>query len=134
MLREDGGHLGADAVAERVRARLGSVSVQAVYDALAALSGAGLVHRLALGARTALYEADRGDHHAHFVCRDCGMVVDAPGTTGATRLGAGLADGYEVDGTEIIHRGRCPRCRPAATPSVQHRQPLRDRQPEGTSP
>ena len=133
VLREDGGHLGADAVADRVRARLGSVSVQAVYDALAALSGAGLVHRLALGGRTALYEADKGDHHAHFVCRDCGTVVDVPATGGASRPGSALADGYEVDGTEIIHRGRCPSCRSAARPTVQDRHPLRDPQPEGTS-
>src|ERR1700749_4913549 len=42
----DGDHLGVEALATRVRARLGHISLQAVYEALHALTAAGLVRRI----------------------------------------------------------------------------------------
>ena len=42
----DGDHLGVEAIASGVRGRVGHVSVQAVYDALHALTAAGLVRRI----------------------------------------------------------------------------------------
>ncbi len=42
----DGDHLGVEAIAARVRDRLGHISVQAVYEALHALTAAGLVRRI----------------------------------------------------------------------------------------
>ena len=41
-----GDHLDVEAIAARVRARVGHVSVQAVYDALHALTAAGLLRRI----------------------------------------------------------------------------------------
>src|ERR1700685_3856191 len=41
-----GDHLGVEAVAAGVRARVGHVSLQAVYEALHALTAAGLVRRI----------------------------------------------------------------------------------------
>ena len=41
----DGDHLGVEAIAERVRDRVGHISLQAVYEALNALTAAGLVRR-----------------------------------------------------------------------------------------
>ena len=41
-----GDHLGVDAITSGVRDRIGHVSVQAVYDALNALTAAGLVRRI----------------------------------------------------------------------------------------
>ena len=42
----DGDHLGVEAIAAGVRDRVGHVSLQAVYDALNALTQAGLVRRI----------------------------------------------------------------------------------------
>ena len=42
----DGDHLGVEAIASGVRDRVGHVSLQAVYDALHALTGAGLIRRI----------------------------------------------------------------------------------------
>ena len=42
----EGGHLDVDQVATKVRSRLDSVSTQAVYDVLGALSRAGLARRI----------------------------------------------------------------------------------------
>ena len=42
----DGDHLGVEAIAAGVRDRIGHISLQAVYDALHALTAAGLVRRI----------------------------------------------------------------------------------------
>ena len=42
----DGDHLGVEAIAAGVRERIGHISLQAVYDALHALTAAGLVRRI----------------------------------------------------------------------------------------
>jgi len=44
----DGDHLDVEAIASGVRERIGHVSLQAVYDALHALTAAGLVRRIEL--------------------------------------------------------------------------------------
>ena len=65
-------HSTAQAVAELTRARLGTVSTQAVYDVLAAFTAAGLVRRIEPAGSPALFETRTGDNHHHLVCRACG--------------------------------------------------------------
>src|SRR2546430_6240784 len=76
----EGGHLEVDDIATRVRARLDSVSTQAVYDVLGALARAGLARRIEPPGSAARYEARTGDNHHHVVCRGCGEVaaIDRP--------------------------------------------------------
>ncbi|BFO17815.1 hypothetical protein SHKM778_42030 [Streptomyces sp. KM77-8] len=71
-----GGHLGAEDLASEVRRRIGHVSLQAVYEALHALTGAGLVRRIAPAGGPARYGGRVGDNHHHLVCRSCGAVAD----------------------------------------------------------
>src|ERR687889_953724 len=80
----DHGHCDADAVALRVAERLGGVSRQTVYDALAVLCQIGLVRRIEpAGSPTALYETRVADNHHHIVCRRCGAVTDVDCVVGA---------------------------------------------------
>src|ERR1700753_4087655 len=72
----EGDHLGVEAIATQVRARLGHISLQAVYEALHALTAAGLTGRLATPGRPARFEGRVGDNHHHLVCRSCGVVAD----------------------------------------------------------
>ncbi|GAB7049909.1 hypothetical protein JCM9534A_50350 [Catenuloplanes indicus JCM 9534] len=67
-----GGHLEVEEIARQVRLRLDSVSTQAIYDVLGALSRAGLARRLEPAGSPARYEARTGDNHHHVVCRGCG--------------------------------------------------------------
>jgi Fe2+ or Zn2+ uptake regulation protein len=73
---EHGEHLGVDTVTERVRDAIGSVSQRAVYDVLAALTGAGLLRRIEPSGAPALFEIRVADNHHHVVCRDCGTIAD----------------------------------------------------------
>ncbi|GGC75649.1 transcriptional repressor [Hoyosella rhizosphaerae] len=104
-------HSTADSVAIEVRNQLGSVSTQAVYDVLKACVTAGLVRKIEPAGHSALYETRTGDNHHHFVCRDCGKVVDVDCVSGAAPcLEPHHLDGFVVDEAEIVFWGRCDGC------------------------
>jgi len=108
-------HADTDTIFAAVRAELGAVSQQAVYDVLHALTAARLVRRFEPMGSAARYEARVGDHHHHLVCRECGDIVDVDGLTGRAAgdtscLAPAAGSGYEVDETEVVFWGRCARC------------------------
>src|SRR5436190_22947492 len=76
-------HLDTDTIIGLVRADLGTVSHQAVYDVLRALTTAGLLRRIEPTGSTARYEARVGDNHHHVVCRSCGAISDVDCVVGA---------------------------------------------------
>jgi Fur family transcriptional regulator, stress-responsive regulator len=107
----NGDHLGVEGVAAGVRDRVGHVSLQAVYDALHALSAAGLVRRIEPTGSPARFEGRVADNHHHIVCRSCGAVADVDCAVGeAPCLTASEDHGYAIDEAEVIYWGLCPRC------------------------
>ncbi|QIJ61076.1 Fur family transcriptional regulator [Streptomyces sp. JB150] len=106
-----GGHLDAEAVAAGVRERVGRISLPAVYDALHALTAAGLVRRIEPPGSPARYEGRVGDNHHHLVCRSCGAVADVDCAVGhAPCLTASDDRGFAIDEAEVIYWGLCPGC------------------------
>ncbi|MGI5213270.1 Fur family transcriptional regulator [Plantactinospora sp. CA-290183] len=106
-----GGHLEVEEITQRVRQRLDSVSTQAVYDVLGALSRAGLSRRIEPAGSPARYEARVGDNHHHVVCRGCGEISDIDCAVGAAPcLDPVNAYGFEVDEAEVTYWGLCPNC------------------------
>ncbi|WBB77626.1 Fur family transcriptional regulator [Micromonospora sp. WMMD882] len=106
-----GGHLDVEEITRQVRERLDSVSVQAVYDVLGALSRAGLSRRIEPAGSPARFEARAGDNHHHVVCRGCGEISDIDCAVGrAPCLDPGVAHGFEVDEAEVTFWGLCPGC------------------------
>jgi Fur family ferric uptake transcriptional regulator len=107
----DGDHLGTEALATRVRERIGHISLQAVYDALDALTAAGLIRRIEPAGSPARFEGRVGDNHHHLVCRSCGSVTDVACAVGeAPCLTAADDHGYAIDEAEVIYWGLCPAC------------------------
>lgn len=116
-----GGHLDVDEIATRVRGRIESVSTQAVYDVLGALSRAGLARRIEPAGSPARFEARVGDNHHHVVCRGCGAIADVDCTVGeAPCLDPDTARGYEVDEAEVTFWGLCPGCQARRAVEVRH--------------
>ena len=113
-----GRHLDADTIARAVRAELGRVSTQAVYDVLNALTTAGLLRRVELpGQPAARYDRRVADNHHHLVCRGCGDVTDVDCASGAPPcLAPTDAAGYLVEEAEVIYWGRCPGCQAERRP------------------
>jgi Fur family transcriptional regulator, stress-responsive regulator len=106
-----GDHLDVEAIAAGVRDRVGHVSVQAVYDALHALTTAGLIRRIEPAGSPARYEGRVMDNHHHVVCRSCGMVADVDCATGAAPcLTASDDHGFSIDEAEVVYWGLCPSC------------------------
>ncbi|HEU5150839.1 MAG TPA: Fur family transcriptional regulator [Iamia sp.] len=111
-------HSTANAIDEVVRAEIGTVSRQAVYDVLAALTDRGLLRRIQPAGSPARYEARVGDNHHHLICRSCGQVVDVDCAVGETPCLTAAEDaGYAVDEAEVIYWGRCPACATTPTPT-----------------
>lgn len=104
-------HSTADDIYKVVRAEIGAISRQAVYDALAALGDKGLLRRIQPAGSPARYEDRVGDNHHHLICRTCSRMVDVDCAVGDTPcLTAADDSGYEVDEAEVIYWGRCPEC------------------------
>ncbi len=107
-------HATADEIAEDVRAIIGAISRQAVYDALAILVDKGLLRRIQPARSPALYEDRVDDNHHHVICRICGKTTDVDCAVGERPcLTAADDQGYEIDEAEVIFWGKCPECRKA---------------------
>jgi len=110
-------HVDTDAVIGLVRAELGAVSHQAVYDVLRVLTAAGLLRRLQPAGATARYETRTDDNHHHVVCRSCGAIADVDCTVGhAPCLTPSDDHGFVIDEAEVVFWGTCSSC---ATAHVQ---------------
>jgi Fur family ferric uptake transcriptional regulator len=104
-------HVDTETVITLVRADLPTVSHQAVYDVLRALTDAGLVRRIQPAGAIARYESRVGDNHHHVVCRTCGAMADVDCAVGdAPCLIAADDHGFLVDEAEVVYWGICPEC------------------------
>jgi len=115
-------HADTEAILAAVRGALPTVSRQAVYDVLNALTTAGLIRRIQPAGSVARYES-RVDNHHHVVCRSCGSISDIDCAVGAapclTPAESAALEGFEVDEAEVVYWGVCPDCwvHPVTAPS-----------------
>ena len=109
-------HADTETIALATRAALGTVSTQAVYDVLRALTEAGLARRIEPAGSPALFELRVGDNHHHVVCRTCGVVADVDCAVGQRPcLTASDDHGFVIDEAEVTYWGLCPACAAAAS-------------------
>lgn len=104
-------HATADQILESVRARIGTISRQSVYDALGTLEQIGLVRRIQPTGSPARFENRVGDNHHHIICRNCGALADVDCAVGEKPcLTASDSHGYTIDEAEVAYWGLCPTC------------------------
>ncbi len=108
-LHENVEHPTAEAVWERVRADLPTVSLKTVYQTLHELAALGELQSFHLGTGSARFDPNVEIHH-HLVCTGCGEVHDIEAEFNGVRVPTGADHGFEVSSTEIVFRGTCPRC------------------------
>jgi len=122
-------HSTADTVLRAAREEQSSISVQTVYDVLAACTQAGLVRRIEPANSPALFETRTDDNHHHLVCRECSRVTDVDCTTGHAPCLTPLdSAGFAVDEAEVVFWGLCPDCQtipggPRARPTSHEETP-----------
>jgi Fur family transcriptional regulator, stress-responsive regulator len=121
-------HTTAESVSEVVRAEIGAISLQSVYDALGVLVAEGLIRRIQPAGSPARFEDRVGDNHHHLICRVCGRLVDVDCAAGAAPCLAAADDqGYEIDEAEVAYWGRCPECVAQARTTPPTEPPTRRR-------
>ncbi len=104
-------HSAADDIAKEVRAEIGTISRQAVYDVLGALADKGIIRRIQPAGSPTLYEDRVGDNHHHVICRSCGSAADVDCAVGhAPCLHASNDSGFLIDEAEVLYWGTCPKC------------------------
>ena len=112
-------HATADVVADQVRAQLGAISRQSVYNVLGMLADNDLIRRIQPAGSAARYESRTGDNHHHLVCRECGLTVDVDCAVGyAPCLTPSDDNGFIVDEAEVIYWGICPKCQKSKKSSI----------------
>ena len=108
-------HATADELTEDVRAIIGSISRQAVYDSLGVLVDKHLVRRIQPAGSPARFEDRVGDNHHHLICRTCGTTVDIACAVGEVPCLTAQDDhGFVIDEAEVIYWGICRPCRKGA--------------------
>ena len=95
--------------AEEILGRLNGIGGATVYRALDRLTELGLVRRLSLDSRTAVYEYVRKDH-VHLVCTRCGRVHDVPADFSGMVAEAVKVGGHHVDRSDVTAYGVCKDC------------------------
>ncbi len=119
----EGDHLTADQVASAVRGSVGTISTQAAYDVLGALTRAGLTRRIEPAGSPARYETRVGDNHHHVVCRMCGAVSDVDCVVGEPPCVLPTeSSGYLIDEAEVTFWGLCPTCQTTSNPHEEETQ------------
>ncbi|HVA22598.1 MAG TPA: Fur family transcriptional regulator [Candidatus Micrarchaeia archaeon] len=86
-----------------------------VFRTLDALVEAGVAQRLTLPNRRAAYVGCSALHHHHFVCQECGAVLELPEPEVSPLLRhLERIRGFQVDHARLDFYGTCPTCLAAA--------------------
>lgn len=109
LLHEMKGHYSADEVVKMLQERQTPLPRASVYNALGALLNRGLVMSADVGPGRVLYEEGIVWHH-HFVCMDCGTVVDISCVKGEKPCLTPEWVPGTVEEAQIIFRGHCRSC------------------------
>lgn len=109
LLQEFGGHRSIDELVQALRTQATPLPRASVYNVIGVLVSRGLVMLADAGPGHALYELS-GTWHHHFVCMECGIVVDIPCVKGEKPCLLPDWVPGTVDEAQIIFRGHCSQC------------------------
>ncbi|MBM3736387.1 MAG: transcriptional repressor [Acidobacteria bacterium] len=108
-------HPTPEAVFERVRKKIPSISLATVYKNIRSFADAGLLREVSLLHESLRLDANLADHH-HLVCERCKSVTDLPHDALApVRMKINPPDRFQVHRFNVEVLGLCARC--AATDS-----------------
>ncbi len=110
VLFEADGHMSAEALAAAVQRRAPDVHLSTIYRNLEDLEDLGVISHSHLGHGPSSYLL-ASHAHAHFICADCGTMIEAP-----DEMFRGLARtakaqlGFAIDPHHFAILGRCADC------------------------
>jgi len=110
-------HLTAEEVYRLLRAQGEDISLATVYRVLTQFVDVGLAERHRFEEGQAVFELNRGEHHDHIICQQCGRVEEFfDATIEQHQQSVAEQKGFAVDDHALIIYGRCtkPECPHAA--------------------
>ncbi|HEX5616105.1 MAG TPA: Fur family transcriptional regulator [Acidimicrobiia bacterium] len=110
LLHGDASHPTVEAIYERARAQMPTISLKTVYQTVHDLEALGELQVLDLGTGSVRVDPNVEHSHQHLVCTECGRVRDVPVETGGLRLAPKHRRAFHVETVEVIFRGRCEAC------------------------
>lgn len=103
-------HPSPEAIYEKVRGEIPSISLGTVYKNIRAFLDAGLLREVSPHHGTLRLETNLEEHH-HLVCTRCKTIVDLEETDlEPVRLKCQLPGGFRVDRYNVEFRGLCASC------------------------
>lgn len=117
MLRM-GGHPSPEAVHERVREHIPSISLGTVYKNLKTFLENGLLREVSLHHGTQRLEANLESHH-HLVCMRCKAIFDLPELeVNGVQIHRSLPRGFRIERVSVEVHGICAACARKAPSSL----------------
>ena len=110
LLQGDASHPTVEALFDRARVQMPTLSLKTVYQTVHDLEALGEVHVLDLGTGSVRVDPNVEDEHHHLVCTSCGQVRDLPVAFDDLHVPARWRRGFAVDDVVVIFRGRCEDC------------------------
>lgn len=115
-LVKDNPHSTAEFIFGDLQKKHEGTSIQATYNVLNDLHGAGLLRRIEPAGSPARFERRIDDNHHHLICRSCGDLQDIDCVTGeAPCLVPSDSHGFVLDEAEVVFWGLCPECQTTTT-------------------
>jgi Fur family transcriptional regulator, peroxide stress response regulator len=121
-LQADPTHPSADEIHQRVRQTLPQISLGTVYRNLQRLVEEGRIHLLLVGERIARYDSMLTEHD-HFICLQCGRVVDVLlERDRQVNVAPLLEQGFTVATHSLSVHGLCQQCAQKSVKKPQKEQ------------
>ncbi|MBO7259823.1 MAG: transcriptional repressor [Paludibacteraceae bacterium] len=102
-------HPTVDEIYEALSPSMPTLSKTTIYNTLRSFSQSGLALSLRLDEKTVHYDGDTAPH-AHFICKDCGKIIDVT-ITNTDMLHIPTLCGADVQAVEISYYGQCNTCK-----------------------
>ncbi len=101
-------HLTAEEVYRLLRSQGEDISLATVYRVLTQFVDVGLAERHRFEEGQAVFELNRGEHHDHIICQQCGRVEEFfDATIEQHQKSVAAQKGFAVDDHALIIYGRC---------------------------
>ncbi len=112
IIRQGRGHLDADEIYRRARAKKPRLSLSTVYRNLQMLKKMGLVEEVHFNETHHHYEVKPSVEHHHLVCLNCGRVIEfSHPLSRYIKRNVPEAKDFDINEVEVRVTGLCAKCR-----------------------
>ena len=111
LIDNAGGHIDAKELFRRASSTDTSISLATVYRNLRLFQRLGLVDERRLGQSSHYYEIHQPSRHQHFICSNCGRIVEFQAPAVSKLVGdIQREQGFSVTKAEFYLEGHCKEC------------------------